>query len=131
MAARATAPTTAPRSVGGRPEAVAEMNASSGHDLSAAIFGNRYFAAVVDAAARLDETEGYFTARTVAKATAIADGLVRPVLMRLITADILIPAARTGGTRSPRYYKLARSEATATVVAAARAALGPPSDNSA
>ncbi|MEU0880132.1 hypothetical protein ABZ345_16150 [Lentzea sp. NPDC005914] len=59
---------------------------------SAAIFGNRYVAEVVLAVAELaPRTEDQVTVRMLARRTGLTDSLVRPVIKRLVQADVLRP----------------------------------------
>jgi hypothetical protein len=72
-------------------------------DPAAALFNNRYLAEVVTAIADHDEPAG-FTARQIARRSDIPDGLVRPVLQRLLAAGLIAETGRQGGARGPRYF---------------------------
>ena len=65
---------------------------------SAALFNNRYFAEVAEEALRVSNAgRDMITTRMIASASGLADSLVRPVLLRLIDAQILEKLARAGG----------------------------------
>lgn len=72
---------------------------------SAALFNNRYFADVaVHALAVSSHGEDLFTARMIASETGLADSVVRPVLLRMVDAEVLERLPRAGGGRSAQYY---------------------------
>jgi hypothetical protein len=62
---------------------------------SSAVFGNRYMAEVVGSVVRLAPSAGSaVTIRMLAMDTGLADSLVRPVIKRLVDADLLRPRRR-------------------------------------
>lgn len=95
----------------------------SNAEASSAIFGNSYFAAVVDAVAALTESDVLVTTRRVSLRIGAADSVVRPVILRLVAAGLLTPLPREGGKRSPQLYEWAASNMASAVVDTARACL--------
>lgn len=78
-------------------------------EYSAALFGNSYVVDVVMAIGRLaGDAEAFVTTRTVASDSGLADSLVRPVMLRLVDAGLLVPLARPGGSRSTLPYQVQR-----------------------
>jgi hypothetical protein len=76
-------------------------------DQSASLFNNRYFADVVLAIQELaPPPDGIVTTRQVASYTGLADSLIRPVMLRLIRAEILFRLPRLGGGRSAQYLSV-------------------------
>lgn len=79
-------------------------------EYSAALFGNRFVAEVVTAIQRLAPShEDAVTTRLVASKTGLSDSLVRPVMLRLAEAGLLIPIERAGGPRSTLWYQIRRA----------------------
>lgn len=73
---------------------------------SSAVFGNRYLAEVVTAVVALAPQEGdQVTVRMVATRTGLADSLVRPVVKRLVEADLLRPQGQQR-PRSASYHEI-------------------------
>lgn len=93
------------------------------YERSAATFGNRYFASVLAAAEQAAKTNGYFTVRDLARLTGVQDSLVRGVVLRAVTAEVLLVGRRVGGPRSPLYYTVGAGSRAKAVLAAARAVL--------
>jgi hypothetical protein len=103
------------------------MDTDDAQQRSALAFGNRYFASVVDAAARQHDRDDAFSVRRIARDLGVADSLVRSVVLRLAGLGIIDAVPRTGGSRSEQLYVLIESERTDALVAAARVtALGTP-----
>lgn len=74
--------------------------------LSAAVFGNRHFAAVVAAIKeRMSSEAELVTARELARAAALSDSTVRPVLLRLAEAGVLLALPKAGHARTTQYYQ--------------------------
>lgn len=72
---------------------------------SVALFNNRYFAKVADEILRVSNAgRDIITTRMIASVSGLADSLVRPILLRLVDAQVLDKLPRTGGGRSPQYY---------------------------
>jgi hypothetical protein len=71
---------------------------------SAALFGNEKVVEVVLAMERTDAPHSV-TAQDVSKATEIAHSLVRDVLVRLATSEILVAVPKVGGSRAAQYYQ--------------------------
>jgi hypothetical protein len=82
---------------------------------SAALFNNRHFADVA-AAPLVANSDGtaMFTTRMVASSTGLADSVVRPVLHRLVDAQVLSMLPRSGGGRSAQYYLVLKDAALET-----------------
>jgi hypothetical protein len=92
---------------------------------SSAIFGNRYFVDVVLAFNHLSgDDHARVTMRMVASETTISDSLVRQVMERLHVADLITEQPRTGGPRSPRYFRVCRGPLWASVLEACVASKG-------
>jgi hypothetical protein len=70
--------------------------------VSAALFGNEKFAAVV---AALADEGGSATAQQIAKASRIDHSLVRNVLIRCVGAGACRMLPKVGGSRSAQYYE--------------------------
>jgi hypothetical protein len=83
---------------------------------SAAIFGNEKFVEVVVA---LSEQQGAATAQQLSRVTGIDHSMVRSVLLRATTAEIVESLPRTGGSRSAQYYQPTDSELWRTTLALA------------
>jgi predicted ArsR family transcriptional regulator len=64
--------------------------------------GNEKTAEVVLA---LKQEEGVATAQQLSASTGIAYSMVRDALTRLVQGGAIEPQARTGGSRSPLYYR--------------------------
>jgi hypothetical protein len=71
---------------------------------SAALFGNEKVVEVVLAMARTEAPHSV-TAQDVSKATEIAHSLVRDVLVRLATSEVLVAVPKVGGSRAAQYYQ--------------------------
>jgi hypothetical protein len=98
---------------------------AASQERSAAIFGNRYFAEVVLAVDRLSAAgDAFVTTRIVASATALGDSLVRPVMLRLDAAGLIVPLPRIGGPRSTLNYQVTRGPLWLALVHACSAAFG-------
>lgn len=92
---------------------------------SSAIFGNRYFVDVVLAMDQLSSTDDApVTTRMVASETTLSDSLVRQVMQRLRDAGLIAEHPRTGGRRSPRYFRVHRGPLWTGVLAACMASKG-------
>ncbi|MBA3915345.1 MAG: hypothetical protein H0X25_16125 [Acidobacteriales bacterium] len=90
---------------------------------SLALFGNRYFADVVLAVDALaTPPEGLATVRQVAAALGLADSLVRPVILRLAAAQVVVDLPRLGGPRSALHYRVTTSSTWEPLVALASGA---------
>lgn len=84
------------------------VSISGGHaERSAALFNNRHLVAVVGAIAKV-RGGGAFTTRTIAVATGLPDSLVRPVIHRLLGAEILEESHRLPGPRGATYFRAAQ-----------------------
>ncbi|MFI6997164.1 hypothetical protein [Nocardia sp. NPDC050175] len=70
------------------------------------MFNNRHLATVVLAIAD-DSVPTEFTTRQLAGFTRLPDSVIRPILLRLLGADLLIPTHSSGGTRGAKYYRAA------------------------
>ncbi len=90
--------------------------------LSAAVFGNRYFARVLESAAELHSANELITTRRIARSLDVPDSVVRPVLLRLVTAHLVVAVPRTNGPRSPQYYEITNHKAVTTLLDGMRAA---------
>jgi hypothetical protein len=77
---------------------------------SAALFNNRYFSEVILAANQLATEDDLVTTRHIAAATGLADSLVRPVLLRLVDADMLDRLPKVGGSRTVQYFRISRGK---------------------
>jgi hypothetical protein len=74
---------------------------------SAALFNNRHFAECAQHLLEASKSGAEFvTVRQIAAASQLADSLVRPVMLRLVDAQVLDKLPRVGGGRSPQYYRL-------------------------
>jgi hypothetical protein len=94
-------------------------------DRSSAIFGNRYFVDVVLAVNHLSgDDHARVTMRMVASETTISDSLVRQVMERLHLAGLITEQSRTGGPRSPRYFRVRQGPLWAGVLDACVASIG-------
>lgn len=83
---------------------------------SVALFNNRYFAEISEEALRLSHAgRDMITTRMIASASGLADSLVRPVLLRLVGAQILDKLPRAGGGRSAQYYVVLEPDVLATI----------------
>jgi len=90
---------------------------------SAALFNNRHFADVAAVALEVSkDCTATFTTRMVASSTGLADSVVRPVLHRLVDADVLSKLPRAGGGRSAQYYQVLEGTALETIRDLARPA---------
>lgn len=90
--------------------------------MSAAVFNNRY---MVDVLLDLDARRtSDATTRQVAASTRIGDSLVRPVMLRLQTAGVLVRMPRLGGPRGTQYFELQRSATWDNLVVLARGLAG-------
>lgn len=73
---------------------------------SAAVFGNRYLAEIVTTAAGLPPADQHrITVRLLATRTGLGDNLIRPVVKRLVDADLL-RSRRSERPRGPRYHQV-------------------------
>lgn len=85
---------------------------------SSALFNNRYFG---DVAAMALEASSFgadlITTRMVAARTGLSDSVVRPIMVRLVAADLLTKLERTAGPRSPQFYVVGDAASLARVVA--------------
>lgn len=78
---------------------------------SFALYNNRYFAAVAEELFRISNAGAdMVTTRMVASSSGLADSIVRPVLLRLVDAEILRKLPRSGAGRSPQYYLVVEPE---------------------
>lgn len=109
-----------PRLVGTAREHSHEMYELEGSELSAQVFGNRYYAPVLVAAAIIAAETGFFTVRTVARAVKISDSLARMAVRRAAAAGIFVTEPRSGGSRSAQFYSIATSDLANDVLALAR-----------
>ena len=71
---------------------------------SAALLGNEKLIEVVLAMARTDEPHAV-TAQQLNGMTGIPHSLVRDVLVRLVTSEVLLAVPKVGGSRSAQYYQ--------------------------
>lgn len=74
-------------------------------DRSSALFNNRYLVSVVRAIADLSG-DGAFTTRQIAAATSLPDSLVRPVIQRLLSAQLLHEDYRLPGLRGAKFLRV-------------------------
>lgn len=75
--------------------------------LSAAIFGNRAAADVIRAIVELTRAKNQgVTTRMVARHAGLGDSVVRPVMLRLLSAGTLTARPRDGGARSALLYEV-------------------------
>jgi hypothetical protein len=89
------------------------------------MFGNSFFAEVVTAVDRLSApAETFVTTRMVASETTLSDSLVRPVMLRLRNAGLIMALPRTGGPRSTIHYQVHRGPLWTAVVAACSLIVG-------
>lgn len=92
---------------------------SPGHSarrVSAGVFGNEK---VVEVVLALEELSSAATAQDLARATGIAHGMVRDVLVRLAGVHLLHAVPKIGGARAPQYYVPADGPGWAKLVALA------------
>ncbi|HRY11409.1 MAG TPA: hypothetical protein P5544_15690 [Candidatus Nanopelagicales bacterium] len=83
---------------------------------SFALFNNRHMADIARHALELaDAGDGLFTTRLVAASTGLADSVVRPVMLRLVDAEILTRLPRLSTGRSAQYFSVVDAEALALV----------------
>lgn len=82
---------------------------SSRADRSAALFNNRHLVTVVQAIA--DDAPPEFTTRQIAGYTGLPDSVVRPILHRLRTAEVLVPTRSDAGARGAKYFRAATDTA--------------------
>lgn len=74
---------------------------------SAAVFGNEK---VVEVVLAINALGGVTRTTDIVAETGIANGMVRPVLGRLVDAQVLSTLPRRGGTRGELYYEVARAD---------------------
>lgn len=87
---------------------------------SFALFNNRHMADVVQHALRVtDRGEDLFTTRMVAASTGLADSVVRPVILRLVDAEIVTRLPRLSTGRSAQYFRVLDADALGQVAALA------------
>jgi hypothetical protein len=73
---------------------------------SSAVFGNRYFAEVVAAVAdEAPTSDTRVTVRMLAARTGLTDSLVKLVIRRLVSAELLRPLPQSR-SRGPRYHEI-------------------------
>ena len=121
MAQRPASPASSTRLVGAKRDDRLEMDDLQASDLSAKVFGNRYFAPVLVAATSVASTTGFFTVREVASAVDISDSLARVVVLRAVAAGVIVVENRNGGLRSAQFYSIASSDLANAVIGSARA----------
>lgn len=87
-----------------------ESGAESLRSRSAAVFGNRYLVEVVAAAvASASGPEDVLTVRMLAQRAGLADSVVRPVVKRLVEAQLLQPLPQER-PRGPNYHRIRRDD---------------------
>lgn len=64
-----------------------------------------------------DAGDGLFTTRLVAASTGLADSVVRPVILRLVDAEILARLPRLSTGRSAQYFSVVHADAIGLVAA--------------
>jgi DNA-binding FadR family transcriptional regulator len=75
--------------------------------VSAALFGNRYLAEVVDEIWRRNQVSSTLvTTRELARTLSLSDSTVRPVLLRLCAVGVLAPLPKPGSARSSQFYRV-------------------------
>lgn len=81
-------------------------NAAAAREQCHAIFNNTAFADVVVAADRLmtESADGTVTTRKVAAALAVSDSIVRPVMVRMVVAQMLDELPKIGAANGPRLF---------------------------
>jgi hypothetical protein len=88
-----------------------DVQKRTSRERSFALFNNRYLCDVVIAINELaPPPDGLVTTRQVASHTGLVDSIVRPVLMRLVDADIMARLPRLGGPRSPQFFRVDDSQ---------------------
>lgn len=82
------------------------FNASEAREQCQALFNNMAFADVVMAADHLmtESADGTVTTRKVAAALGLSDSVVRPVMVRLVTAQLLDELPKVGAANGPRLF---------------------------
>ncbi|WP_237570822.1 hypothetical protein [Mycolicibacterium lacusdiani] len=93
-------------------------------DRSSALFNNRYLVSVVRAITRIGGATA-FTTRELAVETRLPDSLVRPVLQRLLAAELLYEDHRLPGMRGAKYFRTAPGTAWAELEALCHALADP------
>mgnify|MGYP000917581513 CR=1 FL=1 len=79
---------------------------------SFALFNNRHMADVAEHALKAaDDSDGLLTTRWVAASTGLADSVVRPVMLRLVEAEILTRLPRMSAGRSAQYFRIDDADA--------------------
>lgn len=74
---------------------------------SGALFNNRHFADVAGAALAISRSRSdMLTVRMIASWTGLADSVVRPVLLRLVEANVFEKLPRAGAARGAQYYRI-------------------------
>lgn len=86
-------------------------------ELSYALFGNRAMIDVILAIQAINGKQGVLTTRVVAALTGMADSVVRPVMIRLVSARLLTAAPKLGGPRSPQYFSINETPSWTAVLA--------------
>jgi hypothetical protein len=81
-------------------------NAAAAREHCHALFNNMAFADVVMAADRLmsDAADGTVTTRKIASALGFSDSVVRPVMIRLVAAQLLDELPKVGPANGPRLF---------------------------
>ena len=74
---------------------------------SFALFNNRHMADVAEHALKVAvSSDGLLTTRWIAASTGLADSVVRPVMLRLVEAEILTRLPRMSAGRSAQYFRI-------------------------
>jgi hypothetical protein len=101
-------------------------NTAEAREQCHAIFNNMAFADVVVAADRLmtESADGTVTTRKVASVLGVSDSIVRPVLVRLVVAQLLDELPKVGAANGPRLFHR-RNEDRWAAICALIATIGP------
>jgi hypothetical protein len=94
-------------------------NAAVARSQCQAIFNNSAFADVVAAADRLmnEAADGTVTTRRVAADLRVSDSVVRPVMVRLVAAQLLDELPKVGASNGPRLFHRRNEERWASLCA--------------